>query len=56
MRSAQECSNCSTSTTPLWRKTDEGKLLCNACGLYVKLHGHNRPVHLRTDVIRQRSR
>ncbi|KAH7868210.1 uncharacterized protein C8R40DRAFT_850944 [Lentinula edodes] len=52
----QECSNCSTSTTPLWRKTDEGKLLCNACGLYVKLHGHNRPVHLRTDVIRQRSR
>lgn len=38
------CSNCSTTSTPSWRRGDHGKsLLCNACGLYQKLHGRTRP-------------
>lgn len=38
------CSNCSTTTTPSWRRSTDGKkLLCNACGLYQKLHGRPRP-------------
>ncbi|KAF7683591.1 GATA zinc finger domain-containing protein [Astathelohania contejeani] len=38
------CSNCSTNTTPSWRRSIDGKkLLCNACGLYQKLHGKPRP-------------
>lgn len=38
------CSNCSTTSTPSWRRGDQGKsLLCNACGLYQKLHGRTRP-------------
>jgi hypothetical protein len=38
------CSNCSTTSTPSWRRGDHGKsLLCNACGLYQKLHGRSRP-------------
>lgn len=33
------CSNCSTTTTTLWRRNNNGEPVCNACGLYFKLHG-----------------
>ena len=33
------CANCHTSTTTLWRRNSEGEPVCNACGLYYKLHG-----------------
>ncbi|KAG0324221.1 Erythroid transcription factor [Dissophora globulifera] len=38
------CDNCRTTTTPSWRRCPQGRiLLCNACGLYQKLHGKPRP-------------
>lgn len=49
-----ECDNCGTMKTPLWRKDPQGKTLCNACGLFLKLHGTTRPLSLKTDVIRKR--
>ncbi|KAF9996509.1 hypothetical protein BGZ80_001210 [Entomortierella chlamydospora] len=51
-----QCSNCETRTTPLWRRDEEGNSLCNACGLFLKLHGRVRPRSLKTDVIRKRNR
>jgi hypothetical protein len=50
------CQNCATSTTPLWRRDEMGAVLCNACGLFLKLHGRPRPISLKTDVIKSRNR
>ncbi|KAI8890193.1 hypothetical protein K501DRAFT_266112 [Backusella circina FSU 941] len=50
------CSNCATTTTPLWRRDDEGAPLCNACGLYLKLHHEKRPLSMKTDIIKKRQR
>lgn len=50
------CSNCGTTNTPLWRRNLDGNPLCNACGLFLKLHGKVRPLSLKTDVIKKRNR
>lgn len=50
------CSNCGTEKTPLWRRSVTGDPLCNACGLFFKLHGVNRPLSLKKDVIQRRNR
>ncbi|KAG8221934.1 hypothetical protein J437_LFUL002493 [Ladona fulva] len=50
------CSNCSAHTTSLWRRSPHGEPVCNACGLYFKLHGVNRPKAMRKDVIQTRKR
>ena len=50
------CTNCFTQTTPLWRRNQEGHPLCNACGLFLKLHGVVRPISLKVDVIKKRIR
>ena len=54
--SVTTCSNCHTTNTPLWRRNPEGQALCNACGLFLKLHGVVRPLSLKTDVIKKRNR
>ena len=52
----QQCMNCKTSITPLWRRDAEGNSLCNACGLFLKLHGFNRPACMKSEVIKKRNR
>ncbi|XP_058796252.1 putative uncharacterized protein DDB_G0279653 isoform X2 [Phymastichus coffea] len=50
------CTNCGTSTTTIWRRNLKGEMVCNACGLYYKLHGVNRPMTMRRDTIHTRRR
>ena len=50
------CSNCGTSITSLWRRDSHGASICNACGLYYKLHQSNRPITLKKDIIQTRKR
>ncbi|KAI9268561.1 hypothetical protein EDC94DRAFT_600568 [Helicostylum pulchrum] len=50
------CYNCDTSTTPLWRRDDEGNNICNACGLYYKLHSVHRPLSMKRTIIHRRKR
>ncbi|XP_011497140.1 PREDICTED: box A-binding factor-like [Ceratosolen solmsi marchali] len=50
------CANCGTTTTTLWRRNNNGEPVCNACGLYYKLHGVNRPMSMKKDAIQSRKR
>ncbi|EGW10356.1 Endonuclease VIII-like 2 [Cricetulus griseus] len=50
------CANCQTTTTTLWRRNAEGEPVCNACGLYMKLHGVPRPLAMRKEGIQTRKR
>ncbi|GBP40540.1 Transcription factor GATA-4 [Eumeta japonica] len=50
------CSNCGTHTTTIWRRDARGEMVCNACGLYYKLHGVPRPSAMRRDTIHTRRR
>ncbi|KAI8067699.1 uncharacterized protein B0P05DRAFT_552604 [Gilbertella persicaria] len=50
------CANCETTTTPLWRRDANGKTICNACGLYYKLHLVHRPATMMRTVIKRRKR
>lgn len=43
----QSCHNCGVTTTPIWRRMEHGRVLCNACGLYYKMHKHDRPSTLK---------
>eukprot|EP00123_Amoebidium_parasiticum_P014475 comp22510_c0_seq1/m.34105 comp22510_c0_seq1/g.34105 ORF comp22510_c0_seq1/g.34105 comp22510_c0_seq1/m.34105 type:complete len:436 (-) comp22510_c0_seq1:624-1931(-) len=41
-----ECTNCKTTETSLWRRGENNCVLCNACGLYWKIHGTDRPIKM----------
>ncbi|XP_038604047.1 erythroid transcription factor isoform X2 [Tachyglossus aculeatus] len=55
-RAGTQCTNCQTTTTTLWRRNASGEPVCNACGLYFKLHNVNRPLTMRKDGIQTRNR
>ncbi|XP_021528110.2 transcription factor GATA-5 [Aotus nancymaae] len=50
------CTNCHTTNTTLWRRSAEGEPVCNACGLYMKLHGVPRPLAMKKESIQTRKR
>ncbi|XP_053670967.1 uncharacterized protein LOC128721258 [Anopheles nili] len=55
-RSGVTCANCQTTTTTLWRRNNNGDPVCNACGLYYKLHNVHRPLTMKKDGIQTRKR
>ncbi|XP_075979508.1 uncharacterized protein LOC142978805 isoform X2 [Anticarsia gemmatalis] len=55
-RPGMSCTNCQTTTTSLWRRNAHGETVCNACGLYYKLHNINRPLAMKKDSIQTRKR
>ncbi|XP_062855604.1 GATA-binding factor 1-A [Trichomycterus rosablanca] len=55
-RAGTQCANCQTSTTTLWRRNASGEPVCNACGLYFKLHNVNRPLTMKKEGIQTRNR
>ncbi|XP_073949558.1 uncharacterized protein isoform X5 [Choristoneura fumiferana] len=55
-RPGMSCTNCHTTMTSLWRRNAHGETVCNACGLYYKLHSINRPLAMKKDSIQSRKR
>ncbi|GAB6031356.1 Transcription factor GATA-4 [Chamberlinius hualienensis] len=55
-RTGLTCANCQTTTTTLWRRNNHGEPVCNACGLYYKLHTVNRPIAMKKEGIQTRKR
>ncbi|CAF0776307.1 unnamed protein product [Rotaria sordida] len=55
-RSGLQCANCQTQNTTLWRRNSDGEPVCNACGLYFKLHQIARPMNMVKPGIQTRRR
>merc|ERR1719228_90837 len=55
-REGTSCANCKTTATTLWRRNQNGEPVCNACGLYYKLHNVARPLTMKKDGIQTRNR
>ncbi|KAF5334380.1 hypothetical protein D9611_013576 [Ephemerocybe angulata] len=51
-----ECSHCRTHHTSVWRRSKTGAQLCNACGVYARLRGKPRPLSLKRNKIKPRSK
>lgn len=51
-----KCSHCGTHQTSVWRRSKTGAQLCNACGVYARLRGKPRPLSLKRNKIKPRSK
>lgn len=51
-----ECSHCRTHHTSVWRRSKTGAQLCNACGVYARLRGKPRPLSLKRNKIKPRTK
>nr|GAT51128.1 GATA zinc finger domain-containing protein [Mycena chlorophos] len=50
------CSHCNTRQTSVWRRNKAGLQVCNACGVYQRLRGKERPLSLKRNKIKPRTK
>nr|GAT51304.1 GATA zinc finger domain-containing protein [Mycena chlorophos] len=50
------CSHCNTRQTSVWRRNKEGQQVCNACGVYQRLRGKERPLSLKRNKVKPRTK
>jgi hypothetical protein len=50
------CANCFITTTSTWRKDSLGYPVCNACGLYFRVHQKKRPAEWAREGVMKRKR
>ncbi|KAJ7310610.1 hypothetical protein DFH08DRAFT_667091, partial [Mycena albidolilacea] len=51
-----KCSHCGTYKTSVWRRNKDGERLCNACGVYYRVNGKERPLTISQTKIKPRAR
>ncbi|KAJ3838861.1 hypothetical protein F5878DRAFT_618328 [Lentinula raphanica] len=55
-QSGPQCTHCHTRNTSVWRRSKTGAQLCNACGVYARLRGKDRPLSLKRKKIKPRTK
>ncbi|KAJ7190586.1 hypothetical protein GGX14DRAFT_407924 [Mycena pura] len=50
------CSHCQTRQTSVWRRNEDGDHVCNACGVYKRLRGRERPLSLKKNKVKPRAK
>ncbi|KAJ7910433.1 hypothetical protein B0H13DRAFT_1615776, partial [Mycena leptocephala] len=53
---APKCSHRLTRQTSVWRRSKARELVCNACGLYIRLRRKERPLSLKRNKIKSRTK
>ncbi|KAI9021570.1 hypothetical protein CLU79DRAFT_719580 [Phycomyces nitens] len=47
------CVSCLQTSSPVWRKNEQGEPVCNVCGLYPKSTQRDRPLAIRKDSLKR---
>ncbi|KAJ6484068.1 hypothetical protein C8R45DRAFT_296313 [Mycena sanguinolenta] len=50
-----QCSHCGTRKTSVWRRNKDGEQVCNACGVYYRVNGRERPLSMKPSKVKPRA-
>ncbi|KAJ7249139.1 hypothetical protein B0H12DRAFT_1052861 [Mycena haematopus] len=55
MGNGSQCSHCGTRKTSVWRRNKDGEQVCNACGVYYRVNGRERPLTMPPSKVKPRA-